>query len=322
MHELDFSTGSAAIAYAGETPWHKHGTRFDDLMTSAQAFQAAKLDWTVEKHPAYYVSATGEKIRVPNWNATVRSDTGAPLGCVGEAYEPIQNITAFDFMDTVITEGQIRYEVAGALFGGKKVWLLAKMPSSTKISHDDITNHYLLFTNTHDGSGMATVGYTTVRVVCNNTLRIANPKYRYRIRHTGNVMDKLSEARNVLGLADAAFSEFNQQALALSFKQKTKHMVEQFKLALFGKSDVKQMTKTDNESWAAIERLMEEGQGTDLPGVKDSAWGMVNAVTEWVDHERKHRSKKDAADFALDTNTYGTGSDIKSRAWQLALATI
>lgn len=326
-HEIDMTTGQAAIAYAGQTPWHQLGTKFDDLMTSQQALTAARLDWTVSKRPVYYLDDSQNPVKVDDRYVTVRSDTKAGLGTVGGKYTPVQNIEAFEFMDSLVAEGEMRYEVAGSLFGGRQVWMLAKLPSSTQVSYDDVIDHYLLISNGHDGLRGFRAAFTTVRVVCNNTLRLADSKVKhaFKIRHSGSIQDKLEEARTALGFASESFSEFGQKARAMSFKAyRSQAEVDAFIHSVIGIKAGAEPAGVQKTTKERIKALMEQGLGTDLLGVKGTYWGLLNAVTEFVDHDKpaRVRSSRDEDEVRLESITFGGGDIMKQRAWDLALAAV
>lgn len=328
-HEIDMTTGRAAIAYSkkGGTPWHALGTAFDDLMTSAEALEGASLNFSVEKRQAHFINNEGNAQQVPGRFVTVRSDTVAPLGTVGEGYEVIQNVEAFDFMDNLIETGEVRYEVAGALRGGATVWMLAKMPEATRISYDDVVDNYLLLTNSHDGSKACSVAFTTVRVVCANTLKLAKQqglKHEFKIRHSGNIQSKLAQAQEVLGLAQQGFDTFGKQARAMSFTTyKSQAEVDRFLNEVIGIKNPDDMTKQQETARYKMRGLLETGRGTDLPGVKGTYWGLLNAVTEYVDHERGSRNTgRDVEETRLEAITWGGGQTMKERAYSLALAAV
>ena len=138
--------------------------------------------------------------KISNYKANVRSSDGKVLGVVSDRYKIVQNAEAFEFTDSLIG-GEVHYETAGSLNGGKKIWLLAKLPD-TEIAGDK-TEPYLCFSNTHDGSGAIRVCMTPIRVVCNNTLNLAldNAKRSWSVRHTGDIRRKAHEARACLYLA-------------------------------------------------------------------------------------------------------------------------
>ena len=150
-----------------ETPWHGLGRIVMDAPASREALELADLDWQVESRNIY--SGTGAMI--PGYRANVRSTDDAVLGVVSDRYRIVQNEEAFQFTDDLLGEG-VTYETAGSLQGGKKVWMLAKLPEKYIIAGDEVTP-YLVFFNSHDGSSGVKVAMTPVRVVCQNTLNLA-----------------------------------------------------------------------------------------------------------------------------------------------------
>ena len=181
-----------------EMPWHQMGIIVEEAPTSEEAIRLAGLDWKVEQRPIFLADGTEIKGNYAN----VRSSDNKPLGIVGDRYKIVQNSDAFAFTDALLGEG-VKYETAGSLKDGKVIWLLAKMPESFDLLGDKV-DPYLVFTNTHDGSGAVKVCMTNVRVVCNNTLNVAlrQAKRTWSARHTGSVTNKLDDARETLQLAN------------------------------------------------------------------------------------------------------------------------
>ena len=185
--------------FVTRTPaWHNMGTVVKESPTSEEAIRLAGLDWKVEQKPIYLADGTP----INGNYANVRSSDGKPLGIVGDRYKVVQNIDAFAFTDALLGEG-VKYETAGSLKEGKIVWLLAKMPEPFDLLGDKV-DPYLVFTNTHDGSGAVRVTLTNVRIVCWNTLNAAmrGAKRVWSARHTGSVTSKLDDARETLQLAN------------------------------------------------------------------------------------------------------------------------
>ena len=135
-----------SMVYTREKPWHGLGTMVEEAPTSADALRLAGLDWTVEQKNIQLCGGS----KVPGYKANVRNTDGQVLGIVSDRYKIIQNSEAFSFTDNIIG-GDVRYETAGSLNGGKKIWLLAKLPTTEIVG--DKTEPYLCFSNTHDGSG-------------------------------------------------------------------------------------------------------------------------------------------------------------------------
>lgn len=177
--------------YTREKPWHGLGVRVAEAPNSADALHLAGLDWEVRKEPIY--SADGSCI--PGYKANIRDTDQKVLGVVTDRYKVIQNTEAFAFTDALLGEG-VRYETAGSLQGGRKIWLLAKLPQEYIMLGDRISP-YLVFSNTHDGSGSVKVAITPIRVVCNNTLNLAlaNAKRSFSMIHTGILLRRCRRQR-------------------------------------------------------------------------------------------------------------------------------
>ena len=204
-----------------EMPWHQMGIIIEDAPTSEDAIRLAGLDWSVNQEKIYLADGT----EVKGSYANVRSSDGKPLGIVGERYRIVQNVDAFAFTDALLGEG-VRYETAGSLKDGKVIWMLARMPKQIEILGDKI-DPYMVFTNTHDGSGAVRVCMTPVRVVCNNTLNMAMSRAKrvWSARHTGSITDKLDEAMETLRFANQYL-----EATKETFEELHKVKLNEFKL--------------------------------------------------------------------------------------------
>ena len=161
-----------SMFYVRETPWHGLGTRVMEAPTSKDALILSGLDWNVVQEPIY----TGTEELIDGYKANVRDCDRKVLGVVTDRYKVIQNEEAFAFIDELLGQG-VRFETAGSLQDGKKVWMLAHMPHEYIILGEHISP-YLLFSNTHDGSGAIKVALTPLRVVCNKNM-VDDPYRRY-----------------------------------------------------------------------------------------------------------------------------------------------
>ncbi len=206
-----------SMFYTRTAPWHGLGVRVEEVLGSKEALNQAGLDWKVEQTDVY--AASGE--RIPGYKANIRDIDRSVLGIVGDRYKIVQNEEAFAFTDGLLGEG-VKYETAGSLAGGKIVWMLAKLPEKYIISGDAI-EPYLVFCNSHDGSGAIRVAMTPVRVVCQNTLNLAlkGASRVWSARHTGNVMSRMDEARETLQLANAYMSQLGRSINELQAKKLT-----------------------------------------------------------------------------------------------------
>lgn len=169
-HNLATTNDRTAMMYAGDVPWHGLGTRLAEPATAEEAIREASLDYQVELDRM----TTSSGAPIPRRKAVVRRDTGDVLGVVGNAFVPVQNRECFSFLDQVVADGEVCYHTAGALGRGERIWLLAKLPNEIRIKNsDDVTEKYLLLSNSHDGTSALRVFFTPIRVVCQNTLTLA-----------------------------------------------------------------------------------------------------------------------------------------------------
>lgn len=199
-------TGQHSFFSIKEKPWHGLGQIVSDYPTSVEALQFAGLDYVVGKHKLYTQCNEYEnpQIAVPDYFATIRTDTDTVLGVVGKDYEVVQNTDAFSFFDAIVGGDGIQYETAGALGKGERIFITAKLPSYIKVGRDDLIEQYLFLTTSHDGYGSITAAFTPIRIVCNNTLNAAihNHTNSIKIRHTANAKERLEQAHKVMGISN------------------------------------------------------------------------------------------------------------------------
>lgn len=320
--DLATTNGRAAMAYFGETPWHKLGTRLDAPAKAAEAISAAGLDFSVELAQMTTVSG----LPISRRKAVVRSDSQQVLGVVGNSYVPIQNAAAFDFLDEVVTGGGLRYHTAGALGCGERIWMLAKLPGHIRVKDtDDITEKYLLLSNSHDGTAALRVFFTPIRVVCANTLSLAHRQGRKQgisILHKGNLEAKVQEAQKVLGIAHRFYEEVELKIDVLARHFPTRSQLDEFFSSLFPDPEINPDRSRAGNIRQDLFYLFEEGRGQDIPGIRHTTWAALNAVTEYVDHHRPTRANTEAERQRrrLQSQWFGTGARLKARAWELAVA--
>lgn len=219
---LDMVNGRIAVMVAAgpngeKLPWHKLGVMVAEAVTSKQAAQLASIGWEVVKVPALY-TFDGQTQESADTFLIVRKDTGAELGSVGKKYKPIQNEQGFDFLDDVLAEYGARYETAGAIYGGKKVWMQARLPQQRfEVQKGDMIDAFAMFTLDHTGSEADKCFATTQRAVCANTYRLASRgnKKGISISHVGDIKVKVRDAQRALGLAVAGFEQFKDAASAM-----------------------------------------------------------------------------------------------------------
>src|ERR1017187_10148426 len=320
-HNLATTNGKTAMMYVGEVPWHHLGTKLDQPATAHEAITAAGLNYLVELKPL----KTNDGNDVPSRKATVRSDTNQVLGVVGNSYLPVQNFQAFGFLDAVVADGGLRYHTAGALGRGEKIWMLAKLPGQIQVKNSaDIVDKFLLLSNAHDGSAALRVYFTPIRVVCQNTLSLAESRSQGQgvsILHKGDLQAKIKEAQQVLGFATRFYDDAEERINRLaSYYPSQAQLSAYFKEIYPDPEEDKDKTRAVNIR-QELQRLFEDGIGHDVPEIKRSGWVAFNAVTEFVDHVRPGRGTNDAerASRRLDSIWFGSGARLKQKAWNLAL---
>lgn len=272
------------MMYVREVPWHGLGTKVDEAPTSADALKLAGLDWTVSQKNIQVCGGS----KIPNLKANIRDSDNSVLGVVSERYQIVQNTEAFAFTDELVG-GEVHYETAGSLRGGRKVWILAKMPTRQLVGDD--VDPYLCFTNTHDGSGSIQVCMTPIRVVCNNTLNLAlnSAKRKWSTKHIGDMSQKLEEARLCLNLADRYMGEMAEYADRLANKKVSDAELEKILDEMFpAKEDDSERKKTSAKM--AKDEFMICYMRPDVAQFLNTAWGVVNAMSDMVTHSAPRRN--------------------------------
>lgn len=266
--------------YTRETPWHGLGTRVMEAPSSKEALYLSGLDWNVEQEPIY--TETGNWIR--GFKANIRNTDQKVLGVVTDRYRVIQNEEAFAFTDELLGEG-IRYETAGSLQGGRKVWLLAHLPHEYIIAGERISP-YLLFSNTHDGSGAIRAAVTPIRVVCNNTLNLAlnTAKRSWSTIHTGDIRSKLEEAKNTLFMANAYMDELGREFENLRRKKLTEKQVMEYIGLLIPLDENGTSQQKKNVIRLQNNMKMRYFDAPDLQDVGHNAYRFINAVSDFATH--------------------------------------
>lgn len=250
--------------------------------------------------------------------SNVRSTDGKVLGVVTDRYRIIQNDEAFAFTDALLGEG-VKYETAGSLSGGKRVWLLAHMPHEYIISGERISP-YLVFSNTHDGSGAVRVALTPVRVVCNNTLNLALQTARrsWSMVHTGNIEEKLQEARDTLFMAEKYMDSLGQEFEALrKIQMADKQVMDYIELLLPIEEDAT-VQQRKNVIRLRENLKMRYFDAPDLKDIGNNAYRFINAVSDFATHAEPLRRTTNYKEnlFARTVD----GNPLIDRAYQMAVA--
>lgn len=325
-HEIDTTTGEAACMVNGTPAWHRLGQVVDGAPTSEEAIRIAKLNWRVEEWPLEGIDAeNGDRIAVPNHKALVREDTRKVLSVQTNQYRPLQNADAFRFMDQLVQEGDVKYETAGALKGGRVVWMLAKLPTTIRVDDDrDVQYPYVLLSNSHDGTQAIRIAPTMVRVVCNNTMNLAQRENvrKLTIPHMGDVDRKIDDARKMLGLVEDQLHEYSEQAKAMAKKQITNRQLADFLNSVVptphdATDRIKRKRKQQREQ---IKQLMDHPANA-LPTIRGSVWAAFQAATQWTDWHQPSagQTDDDRASNKFNDIFWGKGAGRKAHAFEKAL---
>lgn len=325
-------TGQDAFFSVKVKAWHKLGKIVQDYPTSEEAIMYAGLNYEVEKRPLYsYGKLTdgtnGELLKINTHFATVRQDTEQYLGIVGSKYEVVQNRTAFTFFDALVNDGTgIKYETAGALGNGERIFITAKMPEVMKIGRNDIIELYIFLTTSHDGSGSIMAAFTPTRIVCNNTLQMAlrNATNSVFIKHTANASQKLNEAARIISITNDQTENlqtlFNKWA---KIRITDKELLKLVSLAMAPNREVFNAVVKDDQIFEfssqyknMVDDIYEYAMSADsqqMDTTKGTIFGAYNAVTGYFQNVKDFKND----DAKLNSIMYGTALDRTKAAFDI-----
>lgn len=327
-HEI---TATDNVVLAQRPAWHGLGTVVENAPTAAAAIQLAGLDWAVDAWP---MSATdGEsRVAVGTHVLNVRSDTGAPLGVVGEGYVPLQNTELAGFAEQLMGVG-VKVESAGSIRGGKRVWMLCRTEEVAEFGRngDDRVVPYILLANGHDGALAFTVQPTTVRVVCSNTFHLAIGRSRseasagraLRVRHTSGMSWRVDDARRVLEAHGVVVKSWREQAERLAARSMSKREIgEYFESVYAGAFTAPTSERGETRRKNVLQRWASDidRPNNTIDGIGGTAWAAFNVITDYVDHAMG--SDKQTSDDRQYRGWFGSGVKVKATAWDSALATV
>ncbi|CAM8819516.1 DUF932 domain-containing protein [Burkholderia pseudomallei] len=315
----------SAMAYVGQEPWHGLGNQLAPKQPLEAWARAAGMDWSIEEAEVRYVAAGNKNLgsihAFPEQKVLYRSDTKAPLSVVSARYQVVQPSEILEFYRDLTEVGGFQLETAGVLKEGRKLWALARTGQIATLKGKDQVNGYLLLATACDGTLATTAQFTSVRVVCNNTLQIAlggDNVGAVKVPHRSQF--DAQAVKRQLGIAISSWDGFIARTKALAERKVSDSAAEVFlrRVFIYPTANV-----ADRETLAVNERAIKavgqlyagRGKGAELASASGTAWGLLNAVTEYVDHHRRARSD----DHRRDAAWFGAGATIKQRAWDEAL---
>lgn len=325
MHALTQRTnGRVEMAYRGETPWHGLGQQLEAGQSIDQWVVAAGMDWSIKRSRVRYGEGANQRT-IDDQHVLFRSDTKDHLGIVSDRFKIVQPRDVLEFFRDLTEGAGFTMETAGTMFGGRRFWALAHIGESAIIrNHADAIGGYLLLCTGADGTLATTGRFTTVRVVCNNTLGMAlrgHAAHESKISHR-SVFDP-TRMKDELGIARDQFGDFVRVMRQLAEEHVTHTEAEQLTFALMSDKDWSKATQEERgvtQTTTGFQKVMAlfegEGMGSTMSGVAGTKWGWLNAVTEYTDHHIRARS----VDNRLDSAWFGNGDKLKSKALDLVTA--
>lgn len=312
--------GKSAFAYVGEKAWHGLGQQLTPNSPIPVWITEAGFDWEIKSTQVQGNTTDGHLIQMPEKQLLYRSDTLSPLSVVSDRYKIVQPPEVLRFYEDLVEAGGFQLESAGILFGGRRFFALAKVNEGMDVLKGDHVKGYLLLSTSCDGSLATTAQFTSIRVVCNNTLRMAirdydgNEKARISVPHSAQFDP--AKVKEQLGLAENSFLSFMEDMKQLAERTLSNREAIQYLIDLVGdpsKSLEDQSTGEARQMKLIYDLYTKEGMGHELAG--QTAWGMLNAVTELVDHHTGHKT----TDARMDSAWFGSGAQLKQNAYDQAM---
>ena len=311
------------MAYVGATPWHGLGSRLSPKQPIEIWQREAGMDWKIQDSPVHFksdsIGALGSIHIFPDQKVLYRSDTKAPLSVVSQRYQVVQPREVLEFYRDLTEVSGYELETAGALKGGRKFWALARTGQGTTLKGNDQVNGYLLLATSCDGTLATTATPTTVRVVCNNTLTIALDGSAKAIKVPHSTRFDPQAVKKQLGIAVSQWDDFMHRMRLLSERKVQWHEAMGFFMNVLCDANPNMPLPAVLPNERALRKVQGlydgQGRGSTLESAQGTAWGLLNAVTEYVDHERRARS----IEYRMDSAWFGQGAQLKQRALEAAL---
>ena len=342
-HELAFKqNGEAAMAFVGETPWHGLGFQLTADADMETWRREAGLDYEVRRASVMFTPdvRTDENVDedmrtlvMPDRDVLFRSDTNGALSVVSKDYRVVQPGEVLEFFGKLAEIGGFQMETAGALYDGKRIWALAKVNDGAPVIGQDVVRPYVLLATSYDGSMATTAKFTAVRVVCNNTLTMsvgsgALGLGKTETDTTGSVVSSMvrvphsaifkpDDVRQQLGIVANTWERWLLQTKIMAERELKESSADQFLVKLLSTTVAKPIGDKviDIRGSRGYQRMMAmfngAAIGSDLTG-GNSRWAMLNAVTEFVDHERGRTDNS-----RLHSAWFGAGEGLKNEAYRL-----
>ena len=307
------------MAYVDALPWHGLGNKLTPNQPIEVWQNEAGMDWRINETEVLYSVSGGDGLHLksnPDSKVLFRSDTHSPLSVVSKRYKVVQPHDVLEFYRDLVSVGGFELETAGVLKGGKKLWALAKTGQETLLRGNDRVKAYLLLATSCDGSLCTTAQFTSVRVVCNNTLQLAVGDSGGAVKVPHSTEFDPQQVKQTLGLGLSSWESFVTDMRQLADRKINKFEAMNFLINVLGDRSAPLNEQPNAKAIQNVFTLYSgEGKGSQLESASGTAFGLLNGVTEFVDRHRRARS----ADHRLDSAWFGPGAAIKDKAYQEAL---
>jgi phage/plasmid-like protein (TIGR03299 family) len=352
-----------SMAFVGQTPWHGLGNQLAPKQPIEVWAEQAGMNWTIQESPVHFIAvhesqahlqhpliqlkdsqlqqSLDQVLPFTDHKVLFRSDTREPLSVVSQRYHVVQPREILEFYRDLTEKSDFELETAGVLKGGRKLWALARTGQSAAIKGKDVTNGYVLLATACDGTLATTAQFTSIRVVCNNTLAIALNEMAGKgnkgssalssqgiVKVPHNTKFDAASVKQALGISVSSWDEYIYRLNLLSDRKVKPTEADHFLWDVFNDGSSRRNSNragnlgngSFNERAINKTKTLFEGHGRGamLQSAGGTAFGLLNSVTEFIDHERKAKS----IDHRLDSAWFGTGAAIKQRALDLAIAMI
>ncbi len=343
-----------SMAFVGQTPWHGLGNKLAPKQPIEVWAEQAGMNWTIEESSVHFIAghnsgsnqqqliqlkdsqlqqSLDQVLPFTDHKVLFRSDTREPLSVVSQRYHVVQPREILEFYRDLTEKSDFELETAGVLKGGRKLWALARTGQSATIKGKDVTNGYVLLATACDGTLATTAQFTSIRVVCNNTLAIALNEMAGKgnkgnsalssqgiVKVPHNTKFDAASVKQALGISVSSWDEYIYRLNLLSDRKVKPTEADRFLWDVFNDGSNKSSSLSNgsfNERAINKTKILYEGHGRGamLQSARGTAFGLLNSVTEFIDHERKAKS----TDHRLDSAWFGTGAAIKQRALDLVV---
>ncbi|AYQ26566.1 MULTISPECIES: DUF932 domain-containing protein [unclassified Polaromonas] len=310
------------MAYVGEAPWHTLGSRLPANQSLETWTRAAGMDWSICEAPVRFMPREDSPNNTQTFEdqkVLYRSDNHKALSVVARRYRVVQPHAVLEFFRDLTEVAGFELETGGCLKNGKKLWALARTGNASVLRGKDRIEGFVLLATSCDGTLATTATHTSVRVVCQNTLAVALGSSQGAVKVPHSTTFEPALVKSQLGIAVSQWSEFIYRMKHLAERKVSDKEAERFMRKLVGLPEDVAKPAEPLANGRSVKKMLDlfagEGRGADLASAKGTAFGLLQACTQFVDHERRARNQ----DYRLDSAWFGAGASLKERALSQAL---